>query len=232
MTSTEAAQAAALLLGRVDAGILTDTETAPVAATVETVLGADTLAELRVLWWAALQLDDQDTAGVIELGRRWCETLGQDPHTQPGTHRTAAHDADTDAGSEAGTGGGAPAGPGARSPLAESITEALGIVEAAVAAEAVPADPATLAAEQRAQEQAAREGAAHAARRVFTSGGRRTGRTAIAGTRTPNAVERAAARQLARAIDTAGVRDRVATKTTSATPPGRLRMRDALAADA
>ncbi|MGH7749142.1 MAG: VWA domain-containing protein, partial [Candidatus Dormibacteria bacterium] len=44
--------------------------------------------------------------------------------------------------------------------------------------------------------------------------------------------ERTAARVLARALSTAGVRDRIATKTTSLTPPGRLRMRGALAADA
>jgi VWA domain-containing protein len=56
--------------------------------------------------------------------------------------------------------------------------------------------------------------------------------TATAGTRPPTDVERAAARVLGRALDTAGVRDRVATRTRSALPPGRLAMRGALAADA
>jgi uncharacterized protein with von Willebrand factor type A (vWA) domain len=37
---------------------------------------------------------------------------------------------------------------------------------------------------------------------------------------------------LGRALDTAGVRDRTTTKTTSIVPPGRLRMRGAMAADA
>ncbi len=57
-------------------------------------------------------------------------------------------------------------------------------------------------------------------------------RDVIAGTRPATADERRAARELGRALDTAGTRDRVATRTTSALPPGRLRMRGALAADA
>jgi hypothetical protein len=56
--------------------------------------------------------------------------------------------------------------------------------------------------------------------------------TATAGTRPPTDGERAAARVLGRALDTAGIRDRVATRTRSALPPGRLAMRGALAADA
>ncbi len=57
-------------------------------------------------------------------------------------------------------------------------------------------------------------------------------RDVIAGTRAPTPDERRAAREVGRALNTAGVRDRVATRTTSALPPGRLRMRGALAADA
>ena len=63
-------------------------------------------------------------------------------------------------------------------------------------------------------------------------GGPRWGVTATAGTRPATDAERAAARVLGRALDTAGVRDRVATRTRSALPPGRLAMRGALAADA
>ena len=65
-----------------------------------------------------------------------------------------------------------------------------------------------------------------------TSRGRRTRTTAIAGTRPPTDPERVAARRVGRALSTAGVRDRVRTHTASALPPGRLRMRGALAADA
>ncbi|WP_255650028.1 VWA domain-containing protein [Frankia sp. ArI3] len=58
------------------------------------------------------------------------------------------------------------------------------------------------------------------------------GQTLTSGTRTPTPEERAAARRLARGLRDASVPDRVPITVTSATPPGRLRMRGALAADA
>ena len=63
-------------------------------------------------------------------------------------------------------------------------------------------------------------------------GGPSWGVTATDGTRPATDAEQAAARVLGRALDTAGVRDRVATRTRSVMPPGRLAMRGALAADA
>ncbi|OLZ57591.1 hypothetical protein BS330_14890 [Amycolatopsis keratiniphila subsp. nogabecina] len=60
---------------------------------------------------------------------------------------------------------------------------------------------------------------------MFTVGGPRDGRTETIGTRPPTTGDRTAARVFGRALTTAGVRDRVATKTTSPIPPGRLRMR-------
>jgi hypothetical protein len=117
--------------------------------------------------------------------------------------------------------------------LAGAIAAALGTVAAKVAREKAPEDPAARAAAARAAESAAANTAARAARSVFSgSGGARYGKTATAGTRPPTDEERTAARVLARALTTAGVRDRVAVKTTSIVPPGRLRMRGALAADA
>ena len=65
-----------------------------------------------------------------------------------------------------------------------------------------------------------------------TSRARRPRPTSIAGTRPPTDPERVAARRVGRALSTAGVRDRVRTHTASAMPPGRLRMRGALAAAA
>ncbi|MFI6098195.1 hypothetical protein ACIA8G_21755 [Lentzea sp. NPDC051213] len=214
MTARDAAHTAALLLGRTDGGILTRAETAPVARTVEAVLGADKLAKLRALWREAFTVADDDAAAMIDLGRRWCEVVGADPATPD--------EPDPSGGS------GAPS----RSPLAESITTALGKVARAVAREKVPTDPTELAAEAEAAEDAARKIAEQVAQSVFAVGGPPDGRTETAGTRPPTTDERAAARVLGRALSTAGVRDRVATKTTSAVPPGRLRMRGAMAADA
>ncbi|MCK9903603.1 VWA domain-containing protein [Frankia sp. Cpl3] len=58
------------------------------------------------------------------------------------------------------------------------------------------------------------------------------GATALAGVRTPTDEERAAARRLTARLRAASVPERVPVTVASATPPGRLRMRGALAADA
>jgi hypothetical protein len=109
-------------------------------------------------------------------------------------------------------------------------------VAAAVAAEPAPLDAATQAlADAKAAakaEAAAQRRAATAAHTVFVEGGRNIGTTAIGGTRAPTDAEKSAARGLARALSTAAVRDRTVTRTTSALPPGRLRMRGALVRDA
>ncbi|MGW9081608.1 VWA domain-containing protein [Streptomyces kronopolitis] len=54
----------------------------------------------------------------------------------------------------------------------------------------------------------------------------------MTGTRQPTPAEKAAAGQLARALRAAAYRERTATTTASAAPPGRLNMRQALARDA
>ena len=106
-------------------------------------------------------------------------------------------------------------------------------VAAASAAEFAPPPPFPPgAAEAREAEGKARRTAADAASRVFArdpadgSGGT-TGTT-----REATAGEQAAARRLARALREASAGGRAETTVTSATPPGRLRMRHTMAADA
>lgn len=210
MSRAGAASAAALVLARADGGLLTSAETAPVADIVEDILGPDTLTELRTLWRKAHDTADDDADTMIDLARRWCEAIGTDSETpEPGT-------------------------PGEPSPLLEAIGRTLTTVALAVAGETPPEDPTALAAAAEAAEKAASDTAAATARSVFSSRHPRSGHgsTAIAGTRTPTTAERTAARTLARALSTAGTRERVAVKSTSPLPPGRLRMRGALAVDA
>ncbi|MGW5643666.1 VWA domain-containing protein [Saccharopolyspora sp. NPDC003762] len=220
MTPQSAAKAAALLLARTDAGILTPNETDIVGNVVDSILGTRTLDQLRDVWLAAHHIDDGDAHAVIDLGRRWCETLGTDPDLpSPGT----------------GSGGKktTPGEAGTPSLLASAITVAARRTASAVAAEDAPADPATVYTDAADTERQTQHDAKKAAQKVFSAiGGPRTGRTRITGARPPTGEERAAARRLGRALSTAGIRDRIATKTTSPTPPGRLRMRGALAADA
>lgn len=232
MTAADAATSAGLLLARVDAGILTRAEVAQVAVQVEAVLGAATLETLRRLWRQAHTVADDDHVSMLDLGRQWCAALGQntqDPTTPAGataTPRPHQPQESSTASTAPGTGAAEP------SPLTRAITDAVASIAANVAAEPVPADPAATRAAAQAAEQQATATAKTAAHQVFTGSGPRTGRTETAGTRTPTTAERAAARRLGRALTTAGIRDRTTVKTTSALPPGRLRMRGALAADA
>jgi hypothetical protein len=78
-----AASAAGLILARVDAGVLTKAEAAPVARAAAAILGDELLDKLRTIWQAALRARDDDAAEMIRLGRMWCDALGQDPDQAP-----------------------------------------------------------------------------------------------------------------------------------------------------
>ncbi|MGW4115264.1 vWA domain-containing protein [Actinosynnema sp. NPDC004786] len=235
MTRADAARSAALLLGRADGGVLTRAEVAPVARVVRDVLGEEPLDKLRALWRTALRTADDDGKTMLDLGRQWCEILGTDPDTDPDTPADpgAAPDPSGTPDPSGGTSGSgndnAPADP---SPLADAITAVLNGVAAKVARENAPEDPAAVTAAKKAKADAAEKAAQKATRRVFAAGGPRTGTTRLAGTRPPIPQERTAARVLARALDTAGIRERVAVKSASEVPPGRLRMRGVRAAEA
>ncbi|PWW53089.1 VWA domain-containing protein [Actinokineospora spheciospongiae] len=215
MTPAHAAHTAALLLGRADGGVLTHTEVAPLARVIDGVLGAEMLGTLRAVWRTALRTADDDGDTMLDLGRQWCDILGTDPDTPTGPD--AAPD---------------PSGAPDPSPLADAIAAVLNGVAAAVAKEKAPEDPAAVAAADKADADAADKEARTAARDVFAAGGPRTGLTRTADTRPPTPQERTAARVLARALDTAGVRERVAVRSASQVPPGRLRMRGVRAAEA
>ncbi|MEV8438807.1 hypothetical protein AB0425_15645 [Actinosynnema sp. NPDC051121] len=226
MTRADAAHTAALLLGRADGGVLTRAEVDPVARVVRDVLGEETLGKLRVLWRRALRTADDDGATMLDLGRQWCEITGTDPDTgdpDPGAAPDPSGTPDPSGGTTA---------TGSASPLAGAIAAVLDDVVRHVAREQAPQDPAAVAASAKAREAAADNVARQAARSVFTVGGPRDGSTATTGTRPPTPQERSAARVLARALDTAGTRERVAVKSASEVPPGRLRMRGVRAAEA
>ncbi|UGT59886.1 VWA domain-containing protein [Nocardia asteroides] len=203
-TPYNAARNAALILARQDGGILTEAECAPAATAIEAILGTDTLAKLRAIWREAHTVADTDTAAMLELGQQWFDLIGPDPHTDPD--------------------------PG--SVLGSAIGETVSNIGDAVAASPADPDPAEVAAAAREAAEQAADAAAKQARRVFGNASSR-GRTASRHrTRAARADERTAARLLARTLDTAATRERVAVKTTSALPPGRLRMRGALVREA
>ncbi|MEC3978875.1 hypothetical protein, partial [Amycolatopsis sp. H20-H5] len=212
MSNHDAANAAGLLLARVDGGVLNRRETAAVRRVVTTILGAGTLATLEGLWREAHRTTDDDADTMIELGRKWCLAIGTDPDGPPPSRI-----------------GGGNATP---SELAQAISNVVRGIARAVAAATAPTDPVTQAMEATAANDTARAKAADDAHTVFAPGSGGGPGSPVSDIRAPRANERTAARHLGRSLSTAGIRDRVTTRTTSATPPGRVRMRAVLAAEA
>ncbi|MFD4439893.1 hypothetical protein ACFWPK_08945 [Nocardia sp. NPDC058519] len=203
-TPYAAAHNAALILGRVDGGVLDAAECAPAANTIEVILGADKLAELRAIWQAAHTVADDDAATMLELGQQWLDIVGTDPHDDPVPH----------------------------SPLSAAIGATVANINEAVSRARVEPDPAEAAAAARRAADESDERATAQAEAVFGKDTSTDTSTSARTTRAPRPDEQSAARVLARALDTASTRERAAVRTTSAVPPGRLRMRGALAREA
>ncbi|MET8846005.1 vWA domain-containing protein [Amycolatopsis sp. NPDC004625] len=227
MTPADAAHTAALLLGRADGGVLSHAEVYPVARVVEGVLGEEVLGKLRAVWRLALLTADDAGEEMLDLGRQWCEILGTDPGSSDSASPPASPGTSDPSSDSPGLG--APVTP---SPLTDAIAAVLGSVAVNVASEKAPEDPAAVVAAAREREAAAERKAERVARRVFSTGDPADGDTLTAVTRPPTSEECAAARVLARALDTAGTRERVVVRRTSEVPPGRLRMRGVRAAEA
>lgn len=234
-TGWSAAFAAGLVLARRDAGILEPAETAHVEQAVTGILGAPTLATLAGIWTAAHQVADDDAATMLDLGRAWCDALGAPP-----TGPEPRHD-DTEDGEHVGPGGLA----AAIGQLAANVTATEQARAAAEhAAAQAEADAAQARIDARRGQAARARKAADLAKQVFAPGAgtidpkrprgsaQRILGSPVTGTRAPTGAEKAAAGRLARGLRRAAYRERVETTTTSATPPGRLDMRAALARDA
>ncbi|AXK37883.1 VWA domain-containing protein [Streptomyces armeniacus] len=221
----QAATAAGLLLARRDTGVLDPDEVEPLEHVLTGVLGIDTLSTLAKIWQAVHTTADTDQPGMIEHARAWCQALGTDPYEPaPSSGETAAANGRSGALSEA---------------VGEVIVSVTAHETQAARAEqqarAAAAERARVKAEQAAQQRQS----ARTAEKVFTPGARphdprggTVGRSPVIGTRPPGAGEKSAAGRLARALRAAAHRERTATVTASAAPPGRLNMRAALAREA
>ncbi|NKY33841.1 VWA domain-containing protein [Nocardia speluncae] len=203
-TPYNAARNAALILARHDGGILDQAECAPAVTAIEAILGTDTLDKLRAIWREAHTVADTDTTAMLELGQRWLDIVGPDPHTDP-----------------------VPS-----SPLGAAIGDTVTNIGNAVADSPVAPDPAEIAAAARDAAQRAANDAASQAGKVFGDGSGRGRTESRQQTRAARRDEHTAARVLARALNTAATRERTTVRTTSVVPPGRLRMRGALAREA
>jgi len=220
----QAAGAAALVLGRRDAGVLDAGETKAVADLCEQVLGADLLATLTGIWTAAHRCADHDAATMLAHAQDWCDALDTASPALPAPPKdlTALLS-------------------GAVSAVMDSMAanDAADVAAQAAATSAVAARSKAQA-QDRAEQAGRRRKAAATAKSVFNPRGTtvspdgtpKPSDNPVTGTRKPTATEQAAAARLARALRAAAYRERTEERTTSPTPPGRLDMRQALARDA
>lgn len=212
------AQTMALVMARVDAGVLDDADARNFRAVVVATIGEEALAEFRNVWLQFQLLNDLQVSEAYDLAREW-EALIQ-KYKQEGDE-------------EDGEGGGS--GDPRYDGLVEAVMDALKEDQGntAIAVTDDLSDQQTTE-EYREQVMARAASAKNDAQdqkkadQVFAStgpgaGGKTSSR--LRERRAPNSAERTAAVKLGGLLDKAKYRDRVEIRGTSVTPPGRLRTR-------
>ena len=212
------------------------------------------LDTLEPLWQRFLRLRDDDYEGMVEVAAEWLEALDEDPEDPPiwlaesmmgeplpgegegegGEGRAARARA---SGEGEGEGDGEAQG---REGFGKKIKGKVARTETKIDGEVVEARgderPERRGAERKADAErrkaAEREHESRSASRAGCTGTPRTGSRTSRTTRQPTADERRAAKALARALEKIDYRDRAVTKVTSIVPPGRLRGRAAVQAEA
>lgn len=218
-----AARAAGLICARADAGILARAMVRPVEREARRVLGREAFAELQRIWKRAAAIGDEDADAMLALAAAWCRALGAAPgDPAPGSDGEESGD---------GSGAGEDGKETASKPAPGRVAAAVRRTARRIAAKAAAEGPAPVS--ERAEERVRREKVGRIAERTFgAEHGGRGGRGPVTGSRIPAEAERAAAARLGRALRSAGVRERIETRTASAAPPGRLSLRAAIARDA
>lgn len=225
--------AAALLLCRVDAGVISKAEAAPFRRDIRKVLGAETIEKLEPLWRRFLKLYDKDFAAMVEIARAWLEALEMDPDDEDDAEQDLASGSLFGEG-EPGEGGDGEDSEGeGEGDLSERISERGRSLSTKVDGEIAE----SRGAERKARRMAERKADAERSKdsedpheEAFPSHGWSAGGDAhFTGLRAPTADERAAARTLAKTLEKLDYHDRVVVRTTREVPPGRLRSGKAVA---
>jgi hypothetical protein len=235
-----AAAAAGLLLARVDAKVLTRSEVKDFRKSIIKVLGRETLAALEPLWQRFLRLRDDDYEGMVDVAREWLDALGEDEDDASGMVGMAMMGESLPGDPEDGEGDGESGeGDSEGKGFGKSIMAKVREAETKMDSEMVEARGEERADRRKAEREAdsARGKEAEAPHaKAFASGGldgfSPTGSTHFVRSRPPEADERRAAKALASLLEKIDYRDRAVAKVTSAIPPGRLRGRMAVQADA
>lgn len=242
-----AATAAALVLGRVDAGVLDPDDVDAVVPVLRHLLGEDDLQALTGLWRAALDLPDGDVEGLIDLATRWVAVVGEPPSEAemprlgchlPAGHGPAGEDAaapDPAAADPAADPSAADGASSGQDPLVAALDAALSAARdgAREELEAELSSGPDLAAEaaraQTDEDDEAQRRARDTARGVFGDVvSRGAAAVTLGAPRPPTEDERVLARAMGEALRRARFRDRSIVTRTSAAPPGRLSGREAM----
>lgn len=243
-----AAQAAIMVLARVDAGVLEPRDARVVEDVLRTHLGND-LDTLRNVWTDVLHLEDGDSWSLLEAAQRWVDILGQPPDEMllmgcltdvPGGATVPGEDewADLGEGSTVNKDGG-------KDSLVESLKKVAAQAEEEATLEIEAANvvreigqqasqKALDAKKQRQSDAAMQEEAKKAVADVLGKQGSDsgTGRSGLIETRRPTDEERRLARDIAAILKRAQFRERHATIRPSEMPPGRFDGRSAMTASA
>lgn len=231
-----------LTMARVDAGVLDPGDITPVSEAAEKLYGKVLVEKLRGIWLAGqAHTDDENWEYLYTLAKKWIELLkenGHDPESEDGIpdwlkellQAMVGEGGEGEEGEGSGSGSDS-ADPGILEQMADDIeTDARdeGTAQAGVEAAAATASAAA---------QAAAEKKSHedAGAKVFGRGtgpGPTSSSSRLTEKRAPSGPERAAAVALSKALERARYRDRVVERKRSAVPPGRLKMRAALAGSA
>jgi hypothetical protein len=247
-----AAAAAGLLLARVDAKVLSKGEVAHFRRMIRKVLGTDVLAVLEPLWQRFLRLRDDDYEGMVDVATQWLEAIEEDPEDSEGMVGMAmmGEPLPGDPGEGDGEGEGSGSGdsedgedgePKDGDKFGKAIKAKVHEAEVKMDGEIVVERGAERAerrmAERRADAERAKEGDREHEKAFKPSAGglygfSPTGFSHYSHSRPPSADERRAAKALARTLERIDYRDRAVAKVTSTVPPGRLRGRMAVQAEA
>jgi hypothetical protein len=213
------AQSMALILARVDAGVLEETDAENFRAEIVKSLGEDVVREFRQVWLEFQLLTQTESEQAYELARKW-EALIQE-HKQ---------DEDEDGEGE-GEGAGNPRYDGIVEAIMDALKEDEGNTALAVGDELSDQQTSEDYQEQAKARSATAKSEArdkNNADKTFVSTGPGAGAktsSKLRERRAPNSAERTAAVKLGGLLDKAKYRDRVEIRGTAVTPPGRLRTR-------
>ena len=227
-----------LTLARVDAGVLKPQDVEPIRAAAEKAYGPVVMEKLRAIWVAAQAHDvDYEWKPLHELAKKWIEILedaGHEPRKESEIPEWLKELLKKMVGSGEGDDG---QGSGPGSGEGGILIELAEDTEISARDDATEQALAEQAEEQAAERNAAAKERASHQRQASSTFGRGTGpgpantSSHLIEKRDPLGPERAAAVRLAKDLEKARYRDRVVEKRTSAVPPGRLKMRSAMAGD-